>query len=136
MNVSREMKKQEAIKRLKALKIIDDAVRQFEKDDVVMVTEPPMGGLYWLEDEEKEMVRKFEEENNALVYMIVRAFTEFGKMDSLLFVSDYEEEWEMDNEDIIDGYVMSYTVNYDTPWCSEFGSIAVRPTFGGLLRVG
>lgn len=136
MNVSREMKKQEAIKRLKALKIIDDAVRQFEKDDVVMVTEPPMGGLYWLEDEEKEMVRKFEEENNALVYMIVRAFTQIGNMDSLLFVSDYEEEWEYDNEDIVDGYVMSYTINYDMPECSEFGSIVVKPTFGGLLRVG
>lgn len=136
MNVSREMKKQEAIKRLKALKIIDDAVRQFEKDDVVMVTEPPMGGLYWLEDEEKEMVRQFEEENNALVYMIVRAFTQLGKMDSLLFVSDYEDEWEYDNEDIVDGYVMSYTVNYDMPECSEFGSIVVKPTFGGLLRIG
>lgn len=136
MNVSREMKKQEAIKRLKALKIIDDAVRQFEKDDVVMVTEPPMGGLYWLEDEEKEMVKKFEEENNALVYMIVRAFTQIGNMDSLLFVSDYEEEWEYDNEDIVDGYVMSYTINHDMPDCSEFGSIVVKPTFGGLLRIG
>lgn len=135
MKVSREAKKQEAIKRMKALDIIDNAIDQFENDDIVMVSEPPLGGLYWLNDEEKEMVRKFEEENNALVYMVVRAFTNFGKMDSLLFVSDYNEEWEMDNDAIVDGYVLSYTVNHDMPDCSEMGSIAVKSLFGGLVRV-
>ena len=135
MKVSREKKKEEAIKRMKALGIINDAINQFKRDDVIMVSEPPFGALYWLEDDEKEMVKKFEEENNALVFMVVRAFTNFGKMDSLLFVSDYEEEWEMDNEAIVDGYVMSYTKNYDAPDCSEMGSIVVKPSFGGLLRV-
>lgn len=136
MNVTIEKKKEEAIKRLKALDIIDDAINQFENDDIVMVSEPPMGGLYWLNDEEKEMVRKFEKEHNALVYMVVRAFTQFGKMDSLLFVGDYDEEYEMEMEDIKDRYVMSYTINYDMPDCSEFGSIVVKPIFGGLLRIG
>lgn len=136
MNITREAKKQEAIKRLKALGIISNAIGQFKSSDTVMVSEPPMGGLYWLNDEEKEMVRQFEEENDALVYMVVRAFTNFGKMDALLFVSDYDEEWEIDNENIEDGIVMSYVVNHDMPDCSEFGSIAVRPMFGGLVRVG
>ena len=136
MKISREMKKVEAIKRMRVLDIIDDAIQQFTDDDVVMVTEPPMGGLYWLNDEEKKMVKEFEEENNALVYMVVRAFTQFGKCDSLLYVSDYDDEWEFDNEDIADGYVMTYTINHDAPDCSEFGSIAVKKMFGGLLRVG
>ena len=134
--ITREMKKEEAIKRMKALGIIDDAIKQFKNDDVVMVTEPPLGGLYWCSDEEKEMVRKFEEEHNALVYMVVRAFTQFGEMDSLLYVSDWQEEWEYENEDLRDGYAMSYTINHDMPDCSEFGSIAVKPMFGGLIRIG
>lgn len=134
--ITREMKKEEAIKRMKALGIIDDAIKQFKNDDVIMVTEPPLGGLYWCSDEEKEMVRKFEEEHNALVYMVVRAFTQFGKMDSLLYVSDWQEEWEYENEDLRDGYAMSYTINHDMPDCSEFGSIAVKPMFGGLIRIG
>ena len=134
MNVSREIKKQEAIKRLKALQIIDDAVEQFEKDDIVMVSEPPMGGLYWLNDEEKETVKDFEEKHNALVYIVVRAFTNLGKMDSLLFVSDYEEDYKADMQDIRDGYAMSYTINHDDPWCSDMGTIAVKPMFGGLVR--
>lgn len=133
MKITREMKKEEAIKRMKALDIINDAINQFKTDDIVMVSEY-MGALYWLNDEEKEMVRKFEDENDALVYMVVRSYTNFGKMDSLLFVSDYDEEWEMDHEGIKDGYVLSYTKNYDDPWCSEMGSIGVKPMFGGLVR--
>lgn len=136
MKNTREMKKQEAIKRMKALDIIDDAINQFENDDIVMVSEPPLGGLYWLNNEEKGMVAQFEKENDALVYMVVRAFTNFGRMDSLLYVSDYDEEWEMDNEDIADGIVMTYTVNHDIPEFSEFGSIAVKKMYGGLLRRG
>ena len=136
MNITREIKKQEAIKRMKTLHIIDDAICQFDNEDIVMVSEPPLGGLYWLNDKEKAMVHKFEEQYNALVYMVVRAFTNFGTMDSLLFVSDYEDEWEMDNEDLKDMYAMTYTINHDMPECSEFGSIAIHSVGGGILRIG
>ena len=134
MNITREVKKEEALKRMKALNIFDAAIREFKNEDIIMVSEPPIGGLYYLEDHEKEMVKEFEEKYNALVYMVVRAFTNFGKMDSLLFVSDYDEEYEMEMEDIEDGIVMSYTINHDMPDCSEFGSIGVKSIGGGLVR--
>ena len=73
MNVSRENKKVEAIKRMKTLNIYSEAIRQFKDEDIVMVSEPPFGGLYWLNDEEKRMVADFEAEHNALVYMVVRS---------------------------------------------------------------
>ena len=136
MNVTIEKKKEEAIKRLKALHIIDDAIKQFERDDIVMVSEPPFGALYWLDDEQKEIVKDFEEKYDALVYMVVRAFTQFGKMDSLLFVSKYSEEYEYEMYNIQEGCVGSYTINYDMPDCSEYGNIVVKPMFGGLLRIG
>ena len=136
MNISREEKKAEAIKRMKKLRYWSQAKEAFRRSNKVFVTEPPMGAVYDPEPELAERIKKFEEENNALVYLVVRAFTNFGKMDSLLFVSDYPEEWDMDNEDLNDWIVMSYTINYDMPDCSEFGSIGVRPTIaGGLLRV-
>lgn len=134
MNVSREIKKAEAIKRMKAMHIYADAIKQFKNDDVVMVSEPPIGGLYWLNDEEKEMVHDFEQEHNVLVYLVVRAYTNLGKMDSLLYVSNYEDEWQMEMDDIADGYVMTYTINHDMPDCSEFGSIAYKSVGGGVLR--
>ena len=131
-----EEMKEEAIRRMKKLNIIGDAIRQFKKEDIVMVSEPPFGGLYWYHDEEANFreMKEFEKENGALVYMVVRAFTSFGKMDSYLFVSKYKEEWEMDNEFLDDNIAMTYTVNYDMPDCSEFGSIGIRKVSGGLLR--
>lgn len=134
MNVSREIKKVEAIKRMKAMGIFPDAIKQFKNSDIIMVSEPPLGGLFWLNDEEKEMVRKFEQENNALVYLVVRSFTNLGIMDNIFYVSDYQDEWEMENEDLKDHYSFVYVVNHDMPDCSEFGSIAWKSIGGGVLR--
>lgn len=135
MNVSIEEKKAEAVARMKMLDIIPDAIRQFNsKEPVVMLSLPPWGGLYELADEEKEMVRKFEQEYDALVYMVVRANTEFGLLDALLYVSDHKEEWKMDREDIAAGYPIAYVVNHDEELFSEFGSIGVRSINGGLIR--
>lgn len=136
MKVSIEEKKQEAIRRMKKIRLWSAVVQNFKKNNLVFVTEPPMGAVYTLEPELKEEVEKFEKENDALVYIVVRSFTNFGKMDSLLFVSDYPEEWEFDNQDLEDRIAMTYTINWDMPYCSEMGSIAFRNTpAGGLERV-
>ena len=135
MKVSREIKKEEAIKRMKAMNIYSDAIKQFKNADIVMVSEPPLGGLFWLNDEEKEMVSKFEQENNALVYLVVRSFTNLGIMDNIFYVSDYQDEWEMDNADLNENYACVYVINHDMPDCSEFGTIAWKSIGGGVLRV-
>ena len=136
MKISMERKVAEAIKRMKALDIIGDAVEQFRKSGQVMCSEPPHGALYWIDDEQKKLVGEFEKRYNALVYMVVRAyFKEFGKMDALLYVSDYESEWEQDNIDVSDRCPLVYVHNYDAPEFSEFGCIEVKPRFGGLIRV-
>ena len=135
MKISREIKKEEAIKRMKAMNIYSDAIKQFKNADIVMVSEPPLGGLFWLNDEEKEMVSKFEQENNALVYLVVRSFTNLGTMDNIFYVSDYQDEWEMDNADLNENYACVYVINHDMPDCSEFGTIAWKNVSGGILRV-
>ena len=134
MKISREIKKEEAIKRMKTMNIYSDAIKQFKNADIVMVSEPPLGGLFWLNDEEKEMVSKFEQENNALVYLVVRSFTNLGIMDNIFYVSDYQDEWEMDNADLNENYACVYVINHDMPDCSEFGTIAWKSVGGGVLR--
>lgn len=136
MKITREIKKAEAIKRLRAIGIIGDAISQFKHEDTVMVSENPYGFLYWLNDDQKQLVKEFEEEYNALVYLANFCTTEFGQLLSLLYVSDYEEEWSMDNADLSDGYAMTYCINLDCPDFSEFGSIAFRPINGGIKRIG
>lgn len=132
MNVSIEAKKVEAIKRMKTLGVFNQTITQFI-GGMVSYSEPT-GANYWLDDEQKEIVKAFEEEHNALVYFVIRSYTQFGKLDSILYVSDYDDEWEMDHEDLKDGYALAYVHNYDMPDCSEFGSIGVQERFGGLVR--
>ena len=134
MNVLREDKKVEAINRMRCMGIFHDAIKQFERKSIVMVSEPPLGGLYWLNDEEKKMVHDFEKEYNALVYLVIRSFTNIGKMDNIFYVSDHQDEWEMDRDDIAENLACVYVVNHDMPDCSEFGTVAWRGAGGGILR--
>ena len=136
MNIPRENKKIEAIKRMKALKLFGPCIKAFDERNEVQLSEMT-GGLYEFsaDAELNAKVSAFEEEYNALVYHVIHTFTEFGELYSFMCVSDYESEWELDNEDIADGYSMAYVWNKNDDWCSEFGSIAVREKFGGLVRI-
>lgn len=136
MNITRETKKIEALKRLEAMHIIPNAIHQFVNDNTVMVSENPFGFLYWLNDEQKKLVADFESEYNALVYLTNLCNTEFGQLLSLFYVSNYKEEWEMDNADLADGYALVYCINLDAPDLSEFGSIAFKSINGGIKRIG
>ncbi len=136
MNISIEEKKVEAVARMKMLGIFDQTIKQFEKEGFVSISEPPFGAFYWAEGEDLEKIKEFEQEHNAVVYVVVRAYTEIGMMDAYLYVSDHKSEWKMDREYIKDMTPMSYVVNHDAPDCSEFGSIGVARTIAaGLKRI-
>lgn len=137
MNVSRENKKVEAINRMKGLELFAPCIKAFKDRNEVQLSEMT-GGLYEfsVNEELTAKVKEFEQEYNALVYHVIHTFAQFGELYNFLYVSDHEEEWEMDQDDIKDNYVMCYVWNKDDDWCSEFGIIAVRQKFGGLVRVG
>lgn len=130
----REQQKQEAIKRMKKLGIMEQPIKEFEEEGKINLSEGP-GLLYWLNDEEQEMVRKFEEESNGLVYHVIKTQMNFGLMYSFLYVSEYIEEWKMDMEDLRDNQTLAYVVNTTMPDCSEFGTIGIEPSIGGLKRI-
>lgn len=135
--VTRENKKAEAIKRMQVLGLFKPCIKAFEKYDEVQLTEPN-GGLYEFSDNEdlNTKIKEFEEEYNALVYHVIHTYTQFGELYNFLYVSDYEEEWEYDREDVKAGYAVAYVWNKTDEWMSEIGGIAVRELFGGLVRVG
>ena len=135
--VSREKKKEEAIKRMKGFGLFPPCIRMFEKYNEVQMTEPD-GGLYEFSenDELNAKVKEFEEEYDALVYHVIHTYTQFGELYNFLYVSDYNEEWELDRADVKAGYAVAYVWNKSDEWCSEIGSIAIREFIGGLVRVG
>lgn len=135
MNVSKEAKKKEAIERMRVLDLYNPYIKAFKDNGEIFMSEMT-GGVYKFEENTElcNKVKEFEAEHNALVYHVIHTFTQFGELYNFLYVSDYEEEWAMDEADIIDGYALAYVWNKDDEWCSEFGSIGVRGKFGGIVR--
>lgn len=132
--VSREEKVAEAVLRMESIGIFDHYIRSFEKTGRLEVSEPPLGALYWADDELLKQVEEFENSCNGLVYMVVRSFTSIGTMDSFLYVSDYKEEWEDDRRILKQGETCAYVCNQDDPILSELGYIGVQVTAAGGLR--
>lgn len=135
--MTREQKIDEAVKRMKELKIFDDTIKSFKEGKV---SQSIQGFMYWIDENTENNLAKriadFENENNAVVYYVIATNTNFGMLYNLLYVGDNADEWEMEHEDIKDGYVFSYVINVDEPMFSEFGTIVVSNQFGGLVRVG
>lgn len=129
-----EKAKKEAIERMKILKLFKNVITDFKDDDRLNKSED-LGFLYWLYDEEEEMVKKFEKEHECVVYHVILSRTNIGTMYSLLYVSLDDEEWEEDREDLQNGQVLAYVVNKAAPECSEIGYIGIKPQIGGLVRV-
>ncbi len=125
--------KQEAIERMKMLKLSDNIIREFEKEGIINMSENG-GFLYWLDSDDQAIVDEFQTEHNALVYHVIHSYTEFGELYALLYVSDDEDEWGYDKDDIKSGCALAYVKNVTDDWCSEFGSIGIRPQYGGLVR--
>lgn len=136
MNVPIEEKKKEAIFRMKKLGIYKPIVKQFQDENMVSESAPPMGACFWIEGEQLERIREFEKKHNALVYHVIHSYSDFGEMESYLYVSDYKSEWNADHEDLAYGQQLAYVYNHDMPDCSEFGSIGIKLTAAaGLKRV-
>ncbi len=82
-------------------------------------------------------IHEFEQQWDDLVYMVIRTPSSYGWLDSLLFIDNYQDEWEFASQELKDGYVLSWTINQDHPICSDMGSIVVKRTeSGGLIRLG
>ena len=116
------------------MRLSRNAITDFKDDDRLYKSED-LGFLYWLYDDEEEMVKKFEKEHECVVYHVILSRTNIGTMYSLLYVSLDDEEWEEDRADLQNGQVLAYVVNKAAPECSEIGYIGIKPQIGGLVRV-
>lgn len=133
MEELRTKQKAQAVERMKKLGIMEQPVKEFEDEGKLNLSENG-GLLYYLNEDEQKMVDDFEKENNGLVYHVIKSRTTIGLMYALLYVSEYLEEWKMDMEDLGEGQALAYVVNMDMPDCSEFGTIGIKPSVGGLIR--
>lgn len=133
----RNTMKAEAVKYMDILKLDKRCIQAFKaKKQSVWMSSGPFGGLYEADEKLKNMIKDVETEHDIIVYHVVDGFVMGMHCYSMLCVCKYPEEYEMNEEDLKDGYAFSYVLNVDAPDCSEFGTICVKPTFGGLRRIG
>ena len=130
----KERQKAEAVKRMRKLHIMTNPIKEFVNEGKLNLSE--CGGiLYWLNEKERKIVDDFEKKYGCLVYHVIKNRTELGTMYSLMYVSKNTEEWQMDMDDLDEGQACVYVANVDAPDCSEFGTIGIRPSVGGVARI-
>lgn len=129
--------KEEAVNRMKMLNLNSRCVQAFKaKKQSVWESCGALGGLYEADDKLKNMIKDVETEHDVLVYHVINSVVMGMHIYSVLCVCPYKEEWEMEREDIKDGYVFCYALNVDEPDFSEFGSVVVHNVASGLVRIG
>lgn len=125
----------ECLDRMKLLNLSKDCINAF-KNDLIWESEG-IGALYELNDEEKEIVKKFETENKGYkVYHMIHTYSNFGELYNIFFVSTYEEEWQRERDEFKQDLAFVYVYNKTYETDSEFGTIAIKQNIGGLMRVG
>lgn len=129
----REKQKAEAIERMKLLELCPQVVSEFKKKELIYKSEF-FGILYWLDEDEKKIVKDFEDKTNSVVYHIVKSCTPLGCMLSIFFVSDDEYEWQLNKECMKNGVQLCYVKNMDINEWSEYGYISFQKISGGLMR--
>lgn len=138
MFISIQEKKAEAVRRMREVGIASVIIDDFEKNGNVQLFETPLGAGYWLNDEEKKIVEKFEREHDGLVYSGTRnrmvCDGDIYDVMTLLYVSDHKDEWDDDRNDLCCGFPFAYVYNKTCPVFSEIGCVGIRRTVAGGLR--
>ena len=133
MNKS-EMKKI-AIEHLKALNIYRPYIAEFRKNGTVTMFER-FGGYYINEmngyTELESHIKEFEHDYEAMVYAVTHEYLEFGECYTFLYVDKNDPN----NLTIDDGlyYVYAYVWNKTMEYCSEFGTVGIQSSYGGIVR--
>jgi len=116
---------------MKLLKLHQQVINEFNRKNILNKSETKLGLLYWLTDDEKEMVKSFEREHDVLVYHIIKTKTvDFDYIYDLLYVTDDAEYMQNAIEALKSNYVLSYSI---TPF-PENGIISVEKMNDGLIR--
>ncbi len=140
----RNKQKQEAIERLKILQkgylVHKNVLKEFKENETIYYSENfggyMQGILYWLHNNPQyvEKVKEIEEKCNIYVYHCILSHTSFGDLLTYLYVSDDEDFWKFEQEQLKEGYASAYVWNMSFELDSAFGEIGINGVNGGLVR--
>lgn len=134
---SLEEMRQEALRRMKLLKLEPNTIRDFEQDGLVGLSQQ-VGDQIFLQPSDEETgqrINEFEREYECLVYHALWADSPMaGECWSLLFVSPTSSDWNNERKYIeSSGVVYAYVESEMEDGVSE---IMIEPRDSGLIRLG
>jgi hypothetical protein len=138
--MDRQKQKQEALKRMKMLQIMKEVIEDFKENDKLYYSERQNSffnaTLYWVDNKPEwaQTIKEFEKKNGVLVYHCQLTHHESGDLLSLLYVGEYEDEWEYERKDLLGGEAYVKVINLDDDFCSDYGYIGIQPSMGGITR--
>lgn len=123
--------KENGLYMLRFLRVHINAIYDYKNKDRLNRSENN-GILFWLSEEEKELVDNFERENtNCKVYHLIKSNkTDFEIVYDLLYVTDEEDFLKQAKANLKDGLVLSHTITQ----FPESGLISVKSANGGIIR--
>ena len=130
--------KAEAIKRMKSIRVYNYVVEDFEVEGNIQVYEPPQGASYWLEEDEEERITQIENDQNILVWGVIRVFVNDDiDVDYLLYVSDNQENWPQERKDLTNHNPKVFAIKDESIDSMQHGRINIYMSSGGTpLRKG
>lgn len=130
--------KQEAIRRMKKLHLLEEVIEDFENSELIYKSEQ-IGILVYLEDEELKLVSDFEKKysnNQMKIYHVIKRYTDHGVAYTYLYVTihDLEPYYQHDFDlRLKDNAIFTYFDAYQTGYFSEHGTEYCIASFGGLM---
>lgn len=103
--------KEEALERLKILKLYKKVIPDFKNQDKVNKFDFIDGEIHSLNLDERNIVKKFEFDNKALVFLVLKTENLGKAVYDLLYVNENIEYWDIEKSDLRNGYATSYTIN-------------------------
>ena len=126
--------KAEAVKRMRLLGIKEEYIRDFERDGKIYFSARDKT-LPKLSKENIKIIKEFENDYHALVYMVIREDSEYGMMDALMYVSDAENDWPLEEDELNLGYAFTHVINHRCPEVMDFYRIGFARTPDGEIAL-
>lgn len=146
--VDKELRNKQRLETIERLEILEkeyllhkNVLAEFKQNGTIYYSEN-LGGafsgiLYWVHNKEEftRAVKEIEEKRNIFVYHCILNHTEIGDLLTMLYVSDDEENWKYERQELLGGFVNAYVCNLSCELDSEFGGTQITGVNGGLCRL-
>lgn len=147
MKTDREKLIEEAVARMEIIGLSKSIINQFLENNNVFVSCEPNGLMIQIDEydvENNEFIDSFEDENNCLVYLIIKGIynikTNVGSiipeyLDNVFFIKlDEENLWQAQREELKNKLANVYIRDVEYLHCSSFGTIEFKKNGSGVAR--